>query len=486
MSGILKYFRPVKNQSPRESLPNPHGPLNTDGRVPSSAIASANIAVEAVLVETPDATDSSSGAKSRGRYQHLTPAQKFKIGKRASELGVTNALRYYKSTFPKLALKETSVRRFKNLFQQSSKRPRSDSSEELSELPNKKMGRPLLIGEELDRQVQEYLRYLREQGSAVNSAIAIATAEGVVRSVDANLLACNGGGINLTKPWARGLLGRMGMVKRRASSKAKVSVEDFEVKKKEFLLEVKNVVSFDEIPPPLIINWDQTGIHYIPVSSWTMEKEGTKRIELAGKEDKRQLTAVLAGSMAGDFLPPQIVYQGKTSRCLPHVDFPDGWHVTYSANHWCNEITMKDYINKIILPYVKQKREELMLAVDYPAVVIFDNFKAQCTSELLTILDDNNINVILIPANCTDRLQPLDISVNKAVKDFLRSKFQEWFAKQVKSQLSGETAKAPVDLRLSVVKPEGARWMISMCDYLKSKPEIISNGFKDIKGSCLN
>ena len=30
-----------------------------------------------------------------------------------------------------------------------------------------------------------------------------------------------------------------------------------------------------------------------------------------------------------------------------------------------------------------------------------------------------------------------------------------------------------------VVKPEGARWMISMYDYLKGKPEIISNGFKD-------
>ena len=59
----------------------------------------------------------------------------------------------------------------------------------------------------------------------MNSEIAIATAEGVVRSVDANLLACNGGGIILTKPWARGLLGHMGVVKRSVSSKAKISIE---------------------------------------------------------------------------------------------------------------------------------------------------------------------------------------------------------------------------------------------------------------------
>lgn len=31
---------------------------------------------------------------------------------------------------------------------------------------------------------------------------------------------------------------------------------------------------------------------------------------------KRQITAVLAGSMAGDFLPVQLVYQGKISHCL--------------------------------------------------------------------------------------------------------------------------------------------------------------------------
>ena len=40
---ILKYFHPVK-KSRRDQLPDPHGPLNIDGKVPSSAIASANIA----------------------------------------------------------------------------------------------------------------------------------------------------------------------------------------------------------------------------------------------------------------------------------------------------------------------------------------------------------------------------------------------------------------------------------------------------------
>ena len=59
----------------------------------------------------------------------------------------------------------------------------------------------------------------------------------------------------------------------------------------------------DEIPLDLIINWDQTGINYVPVSSWTMEVEGSKRLELVGKDDKRQITAVFGGSMTGNFCP---------------------------------------------------------------------------------------------------------------------------------------------------------------------------------------
>ena len=65
----------------------------------------------------------------------------------------------------------------------------------------------------------------------------------------------------------------MGFVKQRASTKAKIDIDDFEAVKEKFLFDVKVVVEMEEILHDLIINWDQTGIHYIPVGSWTMEKE---------------------------------------------------------------------------------------------------------------------------------------------------------------------------------------------------------------------
>ena len=45
----------------------------------------------------------------------LTPAQRYEVGKRAAEHGVTVSIRYF-AKYPKLPLKETSVWRFKNLY----------------------------------------------------------------------------------------------------------------------------------------------------------------------------------------------------------------------------------------------------------------------------------------------------------------------------------------------------------------------------------
>jgi len=68
----------------------------------------------------------------------------------------------------------------------------------------------------------------------------------------------------------------------------------------------------EEIPPDLILNWDQAAINYVPVSNWTMAKEGSKSVPVAGIDDKCQITLVLAAAMTGKLLPLQLLYQSKT------------------------------------------------------------------------------------------------------------------------------------------------------------------------------
>ena len=92
--------------------------------------------------------------------------------------------------------------------------------------------------------------------------------------------------------------------------------------KKSFLTDVFTTVTMEDVPPELILNWDQTGIKLVPSSSWTMALRGSGRVEMTGDTDKRQITAVFCGSLVGDFLPVQLIYKGKTQRCHPLYDFP--------------------------------------------------------------------------------------------------------------------------------------------------------------------
>ena len=122
--------------------------------------------------------------------------------------------------------------------------------------------------------------------------------------------------IFLTKHWTKYLLQQMGMVKRHGSANAKVDVKNFEELKDLFLSDVKSVIEMDEVPPAMVINWDHTEINYVLVSSLTMEKEGSKKVEIVAKTDYRCVWLF-------NFLPVQLLYQGKATKSLPHFQFPE-------------------------------------------------------------------------------------------------------------------------------------------------------------------
>ena len=152
----------------------------------------------------------------------------------------------------------------------------------MSQLPSKRRGRPLLLGEKIDAEIRTIIKAMRDNGAVVNTSIVIAIAIGVVYKRDRSLLKEEGGPLEL-----KSILQRMGFVKRRGNTKAKVAVEHFEVLKTQYLFDIKETVEMMEIPTELVINWDHTGIKIVPVSSWTMEKMGAKRVEIASVNDKR-------------------------------------------------------------------------------------------------------------------------------------------------------------------------------------------------------
>ena len=388
--------------------------------------------------------------------------------------GASAAARYFTRKLHTTVSRST-VKSIRDLYLIEVKRKRQHAgSGAIDDLPEKKRGRKLLLGEHLDEKLQLYIRKTREGGGAVTTRIVMAAARGLLLASNRNILAEYGGDVRINRPWAQSLLERMGYVKRKATtSKGKYSLADFEQVKKQFLKDVTETVLMEEIPPELVLNWDQTGINIVPASLWTMDQQGKKRVEMIGLKDKRQITAVFCASIQGDFLPIQLIFKGKTSRCHPNFKFPEWWHITHSPKRWSNEEIMLQYIDHIVLPYINGVRE-MLGDESLAALVVMDNFKGQTT-------EDENVHVVYLPPNATDLLQPLDISINKPAKSFLKCQFEEWYAEEIFKQLRGSSSASdqlePVDLSLPVMKELCSKWILEMFEYISANPQMTVKGF---------
>ena len=77
-----------------------------------------------------------------------------------------------------------------------------------------------------------------------------------------------------------------------------------------------------------------------------------------------------------------------------------------------------------------------------------DNFKGQVTKNISSY----HLHVCLLPANITDLLQPMDISVNKPARIFLKKLFSTWYSEQLFKQFEDQSdlqvTLNPVDLSL--------------------------------------
>ena len=150
------------------------------------------------------------------------------------------------------------------------------------------------------------------------------------------------------------------------------------LKRRKFLQDLVTIVEMEEIPPPKAgPNWH----------SWTMHDQGTRRVEIIGLSDKRQITAVFCGNLLGKFLLTSAM-QSELCASLtePCIEGAIIWFSLIDNLHRSTEDAMVEYV---ILPFVECRRD--MLGKEKATVVIMDNFKGKVTEKTLKLLDEHNI-----------------------------------------------------------------------------------------------
>ena len=89
----------------------------------------------------------------------------------------------------------------------------------------------------------------------------------------------------------------------------------------QFLHDIDKAVKEFSIPPKLILNSDQTLSSYVSVGRSTMSSSRAKTVPIKGLTDKCNITLNFVISLAGEFLPMQIIYSGKITACWSHFSF---------------------------------------------------------------------------------------------------------------------------------------------------------------------
>ena len=81
-----------------------------------------------------------------------------------------------------------------------------------------------------------------------------------------------------------------------------------------------------------------------------------------------------------------------------------------------------------MFPHDKKKQKELNLPLDQKAMLIFDVFTGHVTEKVTSTIEENNCVITYLPNNFSNQFQLLDLNVNGQAKQFLKKKFECWYA----------------------------------------------------------
>jgi hypothetical protein len=227
---------------------------------------------------------------------------------------------------------------------------------------------------------------------------------------------------------------------------------------------------------------DQTGVNLVSASSWTYEIVGSRDVAVVGAEDKRQITACVAGSLRGDLLPLQLIFQGKTERSLPTATAASAAarvDITHSANHWSSQETMQRWVEKVLLPHSERMIELHALNSNAHMLLLIDCWSVHKSAEFRDWLKKQHprIHLVYVPANCTSRLQLCDVALQRPFKSCIKQSFNDWAATAIAAQIKcGEVT------GITEQKPLVLQWCIDSWKGLRERPELLLQGWRK---SCL-
>ena len=192
-----------------------------------------------------------------------------------------------------------------------------------------------------------------------------------------------------------------------------------------YIMELRKTIKEGGYDEGNIINMDETPLYLNMIPNKVISQKGEKNVVVRTQnQEKIRVTCLLSICADGDKLPPYIIFKGKNSNNKAFNKLKNNLYIktnkifiNFNNNAWSTTELMLDWIDKVYLAYIKKDPlcGEGLLIIDKASSHISEEVIEKCTGNLM--------DLSILPAGTTSIMQPLDISINKKFKNYIREKY---------------------------------------------------------------
>ena len=234
--------------------------------------------------------------------------------------------------------------------------------------------------------------------------------------------------------WCTRFMNRSGLTLRQKTHIAQKLPKDVDEKvQKFFAFVIKERKRFD-FALENIINMDETPMYFDMPGNTTVDKVGSKTVSVKTTGHERQhFTVVLACQANGKKIRPLVIFKRKN---MPKETFPPGVVVKVHPKGWMDEALIKVWLDEVFM----RRPGGLLKPI---SLLVWDMFRAHCCDSVKEKLKEYRTRQAVIPGGCTSVLQPLDVSINKPFKTYLRKLWNTWMVSGEKEFTKSGAMKRP-------------------------------------------